>query len=84
MRFLQQDFSEFAYLHIQILGFAPQVYSGMWNNVTDSCDMFHSGDVIHEYADAAYSVRSGDKIVSKKIANETTDRERRDYVFHVP
>jgi hypothetical protein len=56
----------------------------MLDNVTDSCDMFHGGEVIHEYTDAAYSVRSGDKIVSKEIANETADRECRDYVFHVP
>ena len=50
----------------------------------DSCDMFHGGEVIHEYADAAYSVRSGDKIVSKEVANETADRECRNYVFHIP
>jgi hypothetical protein len=46
--------------------------------------MFQGGEVIHEYTDAAYSVGSGDKMVSKEIADETADRECRDYVFHVP
>ena len=56
----------------------------MLDNVTNGCDMFHGGEVIHEYADAAYSVRSGDKIISKEVADEAADRECRDYVFHVP
>ena len=36
--------------------------------------MFHGGEVIHEYADAAYSVRPGDKIVSKEVTNETLSK----------
>ena len=55
----------------------------MLDDVTDSCDMFYGGEVIQEYADAAYSVRSGDKIVSEEVANEIADRECRRYVFHV-
>jgi hypothetical protein len=55
----------------------------MFDNVADSCDMFHSGEVMHQYSNAAYSVGSGDEVVSEEVADEPADGECRNYVFHV-
>jgi len=55
----------------------------MVEDVINSRNMLHGGEVMHEYPDTAYSVRSGDKLVSEEVADEAADGQRRDNVFFV-
>ena len=55
----------------------------MFDDVVDSHNMLHGGEVMNEYADATYNVRSGDEVVFEELGNELAESKRGHYVFLV-
>ena len=56
----------------------------MPDNIVNGSDMFHSSEIMDEYSDTSYSVRSGDKVVSEEVTDQAADGECRGDIFLVP